>query len=86
LCQVNHIAHRSFWEWGNVKGKDPSSDERCDLQLAAEEKSTEDKPDSYPRDEKIRPRLYATIYSHDIIDGTWIPVDRSLRVILAKLL
>lgn len=73
---INHIAHQSFWEWGNPK-RDPSTDPRCDLKRlqneAAKEKS------GYPKDERIRPAVYSPIMSSDVIEGVWIPVDRSLR-------
>ena len=35
---------------------------------------------SYLKNGRISPKVYSTIFSHDIIEGTWLPVDRSLRV------
>lgn len=32
------------------------------------------------KDHKIRPKVFSTLSSDDIMDGTWVPVDRSLRV------
>jgi hypothetical protein len=80
---INHIAHQSFWEYGEQRGNGPDvddGDERCDRDLYKREEEESKQEGGYPFDNKMRPKHFSQILSKDVVQGTWVPVDKSLRV------